>query len=97
MKDKLIEKKITYLNMIDNIKNEDYSEEIEKKVQDFKQSLIDAKEAEKNNKINKLNIYLELLDELLLTAENEDKISDEADNNDLTSEDLSEEEINEEV
>lgn len=97
MKDKLIEKKITYLNMIDSIKHEDYSEEIEKKVQDFKQSLIDAKEAEKNNKINKLNIYLELLDELLLTAEDEDKISDEADNNDLTSEDLSEEEINEEV
>ena len=97
MKDKLIEKKITYLNMIDNIKHEDYSEEIEKKVQDFKQSLIDAKEAEKNNKINKLNIYLELLDELLLAAEDEDKISDEADNNDLTSEDLSEEEINEEV
>ena len=29
MKDKLIEKKITYLNMIDNIKHEDYSEEIE--------------------------------------------------------------------
>lgn len=97
MKDKLIEKKITYLNMIDSIKHEDYSEEIEKKVQDFKQSLIDAKEAEKNNKINKLNIYLELLDELLLTAENEDKTSDEADDNDLTSEDLSEEEINEEV
>ncbi len=68
----LEEKKQYYIDKLNEIKNEDYSAEIELKLSEYKLKLISEYENQRSADIEKINTYLELLNELLSDCEKEE-------------------------
>lgn len=62
---KYLEKKKFYLKKQAELAEKDYSEEIERRVEAFRQSVVFEVEEERAKDIEKINNYLELLDELI--------------------------------
>lgn len=68
----LSEKKQFYVNKLNEIKNEDYSAEINLKLDEYKLKLISEFENQRSTDIEKINTYIELLNELLSDYEKEE-------------------------
>lgn len=84
MLDNLLKKKQYYLNLQATIKEDDGRETIEKLVEDYRKTLIENFEIDKQKKLEKVDAYLEVINELIDEAEKENdtnseepKISDE--------------------
>lgn len=81
-------KKRKYLSLREEISNFDYG--IEKRVDAYRESIMKEAEEDKTRKLEKVDVYLELLDELI--AETQEKLEKESNNEEETTEELKEEE-----
>lgn len=84
----LVAKKRKYLSLKEEISNFDY--EIEKRVNVYRESIMKEAEEDKTRKLEKVDVYLELLDELI--SETQEKLEKESNNEEETAEELKEEE-----
>lgn len=106
MKDKVIQKLNKYLTMKAEVESYDYTADVEAELAKVKANLISVAEADKNARLAKIDIYIELLNSLLEEDKEEgldskEEITDEiSEDTDITStEEISklDDEINEEV
>lgn len=81
-------KKRKYLSLREEISNFDYG--IEKRVDAYRESIMKEAEEDKTRKLEKVDVYLELLDELI--TETQEKLEKESNNEEETTEELKEEE-----
>lgn len=84
----LVAKKRKYLSLREEISNFDYG--IEKRVDSYRESIMKEAEEDKTRKLEKVDVYLELLDELI--SETQEKLEKESTNEEETTEELKEEE-----
>ena len=77
MLDNLLKKKQYYLNLQATIKEDDGHETIEKLVEDYRKTLIENFEIDKQKKLEKVDAYLEVINELIDEAEKENDINSE--------------------
>lgn len=64
-KETLQQKKLHYTNLCDEIISKDYSGEIEIKVAEYRKKLVTEVETSRQKDLDKIEHYLELLDELI--------------------------------
>ena len=81
-------KKRKYLSLREEISNFDYG--IEKRVDAYRESIMKEAEEDKTRKLEKVDVYLELLDELI--TETQEKLEKESNNEEETIEELKKEE-----
>ena len=84
----LVAKKEKYLSLREEISNFDYG--IEKRVEAYRESIMKEAEEDKTRKLEKVDVYLELLDELI--SETQEKLEKESNNEEETIKELKEEE-----
>lgn len=72
----LEEKKQFYTDKMNEIQNEDYSDEIELKLSEYKLKLISEYESKKDKDLEKIHTYIELLDELITEAKNKEELEE---------------------
>ena len=81
-------KKRKYLSLREEISNFDYG--IEKRVDAYRESIMKEAQEDKTRKLEKVDVYLELLDELI--TETQEKLEKESNNEEETIEELKKEE-----
>lgn len=67
--EKLLDKKSKYTELINQVTRNDYG--IESKVEEYRKKLVEESEIDRAKKLEKLNSYLEIIDELILEKMNE--------------------------
>lgn len=72
----LEEKKQFYTDKMNEIQNEDYSDEIELKLSEYKLKLISEYESKKDKDLEKIHTYIELLDELITEAKTKEELEE---------------------
>ena len=83
----LVAKKEKYLSLREEISNFDYG--IEKRVEAYRESIMKEAEEDKTRKLEKVDVYLELLDELI--SETQEKLEKQSNDEEQTAEELKEE------
>ena len=83
----LVAKKQKYLSLREEIFNFDYG--IEKRVEAYRESIMKEAEEDKTRKLEKVDVYLELLDELI--SETQEKLEKQSNDEEQTAEELKEE------
>lgn len=73
--EKLLDKKRKYSELINQVNNDNY--DIDGKVEEYRKKLIEESEIDRAKKLEKLNSYLEIIDELILEKMNEAEQAEE--------------------